>query len=45
MTGACAYVDNARALTTSTQAQQQPTEKDSNHERKVIASSNKLLAA
>src|SRR3981081_1537769 len=45
MTGACAYVDNARALTTSTQAQQQPTEKDSNHDRKVIASSNKLLAA
>jgi len=32
-------------LTTSTQAQQQPTEKDLNHERKVIASSNKLLAA
>jgi hypothetical protein len=45
MTGAYAYVDNARALTTSTQAQQQPTEKDLNHERKVIASSNKLLAA
>src|SRR5580693_594633 len=45
VTGACADVDNARALTTSTQAQQQPTEKDLNHERKVIASSNKLLAA
>lgn len=44
-TRAYAYVDNARALTTSTQAQQQPTEKDSNHERKVIASSNELLAA
>src|ERR1700721_4701707 len=38
MTGTCAYVDNARALTTSTQVQQQPTEKDLNHERKVIAS-------
>jgi hypothetical protein len=31
-TGACAYVDNARALTTSTQTQQQPTEKDLNHQ-------------
>jgi putative transposase len=39
-TRACAYVDNARALTTSTQAQQPPTEKDSHHERKVIASSS-----
>jgi putative transposase len=44
-TRACAYVDNARALTTSTQAQQPPTETDSNHERKVIASRMELLAA
>ncbi len=44
-TGACAYVDNARALTTSTQVQQQPTERDSHHEKKVIGSSIELLAA
>jgi putative transposase len=42
---ACAYVDNARALTTYAQAQQQPTEKVSNHERKVITSNFELLAA
>jgi putative transposase len=44
-TRACAYVDNAHALPTSTQAQQPPTEKDSHHGRKVITSTYELLAA
>jgi len=38
-------VDNARALPTSPQAQQQPTKKDSHHERKVVTSTIELLAA
>lgn len=37
-TRACAYVDNARALPTSTQAQQPPTEKDSHDEEKRLIS-------
>jgi putative transposase len=44
-TPACGYVDNARALPTSPQAQQQPTKKDSHHERKVVTSTIELLAA
>jgi len=42
---ACGYVDNARALPTSPQAQQQQTEKDSIYDRKVIGSAMTLLAA
>lgn len=44
-TPACGYVDNASALPTSPQAQQQPTKKDSHHERKVVTSNIELLAA
>jgi putative transposase len=44
-TRACVDVDNTSALPTSTQAQQQPEEKDLNDERKVLASKYKLLAA
>ena len=44
-TKACAYMDNTSVLPTSTQAQQQPKEKDLNDEIKVLASSHKLLAA
>jgi putative transposase len=42
---AYAYMENARALTTYAQAQQpQPTERDSNHERKMIALNIELVA-
>ncbi len=44
-TPACAYVDNARALPTSTQAQQPPTERDSHDVRKMVTSTLELLAA
>jgi putative transposase len=43
-TPACAYVDNARALPTSTQAQQQQ-ERDSIYGRKVVAYKDQQLAA
>jgi len=36
---------NKNVLPTSLQAQQQPKEKDSKHERKVISLDNELLAA
>ena len=42
---ACGDVDNARALPTSPQAQQQQEEKDSIHGRKKVASKTRLLAA
>jgi putative transposase len=42
---ACGYVHNASALHTSPQAQQPQTEKDSNYDRKVVASDIELLAA
>jgi putative transposase len=42
---ACAYMDNAKALTAYAQAQQpQPAERDSNHQRKMVASTIELLA-
>lgn len=44
-TRACAYMDNTSVLPTSTQAQQQPEEKDLNDETKVLDSNHKLLAA
>jgi putative transposase len=44
-TRACGYVENATRLHTSPQAQQQPTEKDSHHVRKVVGSGIDLLAA
>jgi putative transposase len=42
---ACGYVHNARALHTYPQAQQQPTEKDSNDDEKVVVFGIGLLAA
>ncbi|MER2519839.1 MAG: integrase core domain-containing protein, partial [Bdellovibrionales bacterium] len=39
------WTTQERALPTSPQAQQQPTEKDSNHERKEVVSEYKQLAA
>ena len=44
-TGACGDVHNASALYPSPPAQPQPTEKDSNDDRKVVASGIDLLAA